>query len=74
MNSAGDWGLAAYRITARSLERQLVGEQILKEFASLDDVASRKETVAAMPSPKAKVVLVLEEDDSPHAGAPQRPQ
>ena len=68
--------MTAYRITARSLERQLVGEQILKEFASLDDVASRNEAVHL---PKAKVVLVLEEDDaprsgSPHAGAPQRPQ
>ena len=64
--------MAAYRITARSLERQLVGDKILKEFASLDDVASRKELA---PSPKAKTVLVLEdEDDSPLSGAPRRPQ
>jgi hypothetical protein len=64
--------LAAYRITARSLERQLVGDKVLNEFASLDDVARGKE---ALPSPKAKVVLVLEEDDeSPLSGAPRRPQ
>ena len=71
LHPAGVWDMVAYRITARSLERQLVGEKILNEFASLDDVASRNENVA--PAPKAKVVLVLEEDDSPLSGAPQRP-
>jgi hypothetical protein len=63
--------LAAYRITARSLERQLVGEQVLKEFASLDDVSGPQGPAA--PLAKSKVVLVLEEDDTPLAGAPQRP-
>jgi hypothetical protein len=65
-------GLAAYRITARSLERQLVGDKVLREFATLDDVSR-----AAEPSPPAaskRVVLVLEDEEAPHAGAPRRPQ
>lgn len=64
--------MAAYRITARSLERQLVGEHVLKEFASLEDLTKGAEALAG--SPKAKVVLVLEEEESPHGGAPRRPQ
>lgn len=64
--------MTAYRITARSLERQLVGEHVLKEFASLEDLSSAKEPVP--PAAHGKVVLVLEEGESPHAGAPQRPQ
>ena len=67
--------MAAYRITARSLERQQVGELILKEFASLEELAKPVEMAAVPPSAKGKVVLVLEEsEDTPHAGAPQRPQ
>ena len=56
--------MAAYRITARSLERQLVGEAVLKEFESLEDCASVEAEVAAPPVVRSKkVVLVLEDDE-----------
>ena len=65
--------MVAYRITARSLDRQLVSELVLKEFESLEDLTNGAEPVP-QGSSKGKVVLVLEEDESPFAGAPKRPQ
>jgi hypothetical protein len=55
--------VAAYRITARSLERQLVGEDVLKEFASLEDCTTLEAEAAVAPVIQPKVVLVLEEDE-----------
>lgn len=57
--------VAAYRITARSLERQLVGEDVLREFESLEDCSSLEDDGERAPHVAAKVVLVLEEDEGP---------
>lgn len=69
----GDGQLVAYRITVRSLERQLVGEDVLKEFASLEDCSALEpEAVAQEPFP-GRFVLVLEEDEAKQPGASRRP-
>ena len=65
--------MVAYRITARALNEQLVSELVLKEFRSLEDLTEGKEPVP-QGSAKGKVVLVLEDDESPFAGAPKRPE
>lgn len=65
--------MVAYRITARSLERQLVGEDVLKEFKSLED-CSGLEAQADVPAEVAgKVVFVLEEDDPRRPSGPRTP-
>ncbi len=66
--------VTGYKITVRSLERQLVGEDVLKELASLEDCQSFEERAIAPTLRSGKLVLVLEEDErAPHAGL-QRPQ
>ncbi len=63
--------MAAYRITARALERQLVGETILKEFESLEDCAVSGLTLSVAATPEHPVVLVLEEDEGSHLASPR---
>ncbi|HKZ60677.1 MAG TPA: hypothetical protein VJ547_12655 [Candidatus Thermoplasmatota archaeon] len=65
--------MPAYRITARALERQLVGEKVLKEFESLEDCSVGGPALSVAEAPGHPVVLVLEEDEGPHAASP-RPQ
>lgn len=65
--------MTAYRITARALERQLVGEKVLKEFESLEDCSEGGPTLAVSADPRNPVVLVLEDDEGNHPASP-RPQ
>lgn len=65
--------MVAYRITARSLERQLVGDDVLKEFASLEDCSALEpETVSSETAP-GRFVLVLEDDEGKQPGVPRSP-
>ena len=66
--------MVAYRITARSLERQVVGDEVLKELASLEDCNSLPEPAPFELHASSKVVFILEEDEHTVAGAPRRPQ
>lgn len=57
--------MVAYRITVRSLERQLVGEDVLKEFASLEDCSGVEAAAVAPKMARGKLVFVLEEEEAP---------
>lgn len=56
--------MVAYRITARSLERQFVGDDVLKEFASLEDCSGVEPAAVAPKAARGKLVFVLEEDEA----------
>jgi len=69
----GDGSLAAYRITARALERQVVAEKVIREFASLEDCA-RPELFTVTDGGKPSFVLVLEDDEPSHPQGPKQPE
>jgi hypothetical protein len=66
--------MVGYRITVRSLERKLVGEQVLNELASLEDASMLDKQPAAAVAGPGKVVFVLEDEDGPFENAPRRPE
>jgi len=66
--------MVGYRITARSLERRLVGDEVLRELDSLEDCRELPERAAFELQASSKVVFILEEDEDRLPGAPRRPE
>jgi hypothetical protein len=70
----GDGQTVGYRITVRSLERKLVGEQVFGELASLEDASALNDRPFPPVPAAGKFVIVLEEEDGPFQNAPRRPE
>lgn len=66
----GDVGVPGYRVTARSLESQGLGETVLKEFRDLEAFAALEP--AGLNLPADKVVFVLEDEETGREGPAAR--